>query len=184
MITLETERLKLIPLTLEQAEMFTHLDSRLEDSLGLERAERELTLQYRDAIRKYTLNWMKEDPDNYLFSTIWVIAEKQSNTICGDIGFKRKADSNGYIEIGYSTQPRFRVQGYITEAIGQMVEWAFTHPEVKAVIAETREDNIASIKALKKNGFYEFKHTKTPEPAHLASMMSDVKMLWHIRERD
>lgn len=184
MITLQTERLKLIALTYEQVEMFTHLDSRLEDALGLERSDRELTLQYRNALRKYTLNWIKDDPDNYLFATVWVIVEKASNTVAGDIGFKRKADSDGYIEIGYSTQPRFRVQGYITEAIGRMVEWAFTHPEVKAVIAETREDNIASIKALKKNGFYEFKYTKPPEPAHLASMISDVKMLWHIRERD
>ncbi len=184
MKTLETERLRLIPLTLEQVEMFTHLDSRLEDSLGISRAERELTLQYRDAIRKYTINWMKEEPENYLFATIWVIVEKASDTVAGDIGFKRKADENGYIEIGYSTQPKFRVQGYMTEAIGAMVNWAFTHPEVKAVIAETREDNIPSIKALKKNGFYEFKYSKPPEPAHLASMMSDVKMLWHIRDRD
>ena len=184
MITLETQRLKLIPLSLEQAEMFTHLDSRLEDSLGIERAERELTLQFRDAIKKYTLNWMKDDPDNYLFATIWVIVEKASNTLAGDIGFKRKADANGYIEIGYSTQPRFRVQGYMTEAIGALVNWAFTYPEVKAVIAETRADNIPSIKALKKNGFYEFKYSKPPEASGLASMISDTEMLWHIRERD
>jgi len=184
MITLQTERLKLIALTYEQVEMFTHLDSRLEDALGLERSDRELTLQYRNALRKYTLNWIKDDPENYLFATVWVIVEKASNTVAGDIGFKRKADSDGYIEIGYSTQPKYRIQGYITEAIGAMVNWAFTHPEVKGVIAETREDNIPSIKALKKNGFYEFKYSKPPEPANLESMMSDVKMLWHIRDRD
>jgi len=114
MSALETERLRLIPLSLEQAEMFTHLDSRLEDSLGLNRAERELTIHFRDAIRKYTLQWMKDDPENYLFATIWVIVEKASNTVAGDIGFKRKPDENGYVEIGYSTQPKFRVQGYMT----------------------------------------------------------------------
>lgn len=184
MTALETERLRLIPLSLEQAEMFTHLDSRLEDSLGLNRAERELTIHFRDAIRKYTLQWMKDDPENYLFATIWVIVEKASNTVAGDIGFKRKPDENGYVEIGYSTQPKFRVQGYMTEAIGAMVNWAFTFPEVTAVIAETREDNIPSIKALKKNGFYEFKYSKPPEPSNLESMMSDVKMLWHIRDRE
>ncbi len=184
MTTLETERLRLIPLTLEQAEMFTHLDSRLEDSLGIERAARELTLHYRDAIRKYTLQWMKDDPENYLFATIWVIIEKASNTVAGDIGFKRKPDVNGYVEIGYSTQPKFRVQGYMTEAIGAMVKWAFTYPEVKAVIAETRDDNIPSIKVLRNNGFVDFKYSKPPEPSHLASMMSDVKMLWHIKEKE
>ncbi len=184
MSALETERLRLIPLTLEQAEMFTHLDSRLEDSLGIVRAERELTTQFRDAIRKYTLQWMRDDPENYLFATIWVIVEKASNTVAGDIGFKRKADENGYVEIGYSTQPKFRVQGYMTEAISAMVKWAFTYPEVKAVIAETREDNISSIRVLRNNGFEDFKYSKPPEPSNLESMMSDVKMLWHIRDRD
>lgn len=184
MNALETERLRLIPLTLDQAEMFTHLDSRLEDSLGLNRAERELTTRFRDAIRKYTLQWIKDDPENYLFATIWVIVEKASNTVAGDIGFKRKPDANGYVEIGYSTQPRFRVQGYMTEAIGAMVKWAFTYPEVKAVIAETREDNIPSIKVLRNNGFEDFKYSKPPEPSNLESMMSDVKMLWHIRDRN
>jgi RimJ/RimL family protein N-acetyltransferase len=183
-IILETERLKIMPLNYEQAEMFTHLDSRLEDSLELERAERELTLHFRNAVKKYTLSWIKEDPENYLFSTIWVIVEKESNSIAGDIGFKRKADSNGYIELGYSTQPRFRVQGFMTEAIGAMVEWAFTHPEVKAVIAETHKENIPSIKALKKNGFEVFKYKK-PEGTDMSRpSVNEEDMLWHIKERD
>lgn len=183
-IILETERLKLIPLTYEQAEMFTHLDSRLEDSLGLERAERELTLHFRNAVKKYTLTWIKEDPENYLFATIWVIVEKASNSIAGDIGFKRKPDSNGYIELGYSTQPKFRVQGYMTEAIGAMVEWAFTHPEVEAIIAETNRENIPSIKALKRNGFEVFKYTKPVNSDMSRPSVNEEDMLWHIRERE
>lgn len=183
-IILETKRLKIIPLTYEQAEMFTHLDSRLEDSLELVRAERELTTNYRNSIRKYTLHWIKEDPENYLFSTIWVIVEKTSNTVAGDIGFKRKADDNGYVEIGYSTQPKYRFQRFITEAIGAMVKWAFTYPEVKAVIAETASDNTGSIKALKNNGFETFKFSKqagTAAPPH--QVKNDSIMIWHIKER-
>lgn len=181
---IETERLKIIPLSYEQAEMFTHLDSRLEDSLGLERAERELTTHYRNAIRKYTLHWIKDDPENYLFSTIWVIVEKASNTVAGDIGFKRRADVNGYVEIGYSTQPKYRFQGYITEAINAMTQWAFTHQEVNAVIAETAADNAGSIKALKNNGFELFKYSKPPEPSASPHGSNETNMLWHIKYRD
>lgn len=182
---IETVRLKIIPLTYGQAEMFTHLDSRLEDSLGLERADRELTTHFRNAIRKYTLHWIKDDPENYLFSTIWIIIEKSSNTVAGDIGFKRKADKNGYVEIGYSTQPKYRFQGYITEAIRAMVNWAFTYPEVKAVIAETASDNTGSIKALRNNGFEIFKYSKPADPVAPPQQNKDESaMIWHIKERD
>ena len=181
---LETERLKLIPLSYTQVEKFRHLDSRLEDELGLTRNERELTTHFRDALSKYVMPWIQADPDNYLFSTIWVIVEKTTNTIAGDIGFKGKADENGFIEIGYSTQPKYRIQGYMTEAIGALCAWAFTHVEVKAVIAETMDSNIASIKALRKNGFEDFKYTKpiTPETNHIID--PSVKMIWHIKERN
>lgn len=175
---LETTRLKLIPLAYEQVEKFRHLDSRLEDELGLTRNERDLTTHFRDALSKYILPWIKDDPDNYLFATVWVIVEKATNTIAGDIGFKRKADENGYIEIGYSTQPKNRVKGYMTEAIGVICNWAFTHDEVKAVIAETIEDNLPSIKVLKKNGFIEFKYTKPINPEANVAENSTVKMIW------
>jgi RimJ/RimL family protein N-acetyltransferase len=176
---LETTRLKLIPLTYEQVEKFRHLDSRLEDELCLMRNERELTIQFRDALSKYTLPWMKADPDNYLFATVWVIVEIATNTIAGDIGFKGKADDeSGYIEIGYSTQPKYRIQGYMTEAIGAICNWAFTHDEVKAVIAETLEDNIPSIKVLRKNGFTDFKYSKPLTPETNQAAASTVKMKW------
>lgn len=180
---IETKRLILIPLTYEQTEKFMHLDSRLEDELGLTRAERELTIQYRDAIRKYILPWIKNDPENYLFATIWVIVEKASNTIAGEIGFKKKADENGYLEIGYSTQPKFRIQGYMTEAIAAMVKWAFTFEEVKAVIAETTDKNIPSIKVLRKNGFIDFKYSKPPEPGIENTQHKDITMIWHILKK-
>lgn len=176
---LETSRLKLIPLTYQQVEKFRHLDSRLEDELGLTRNERELTVQYRDALAKYTLPWMKADPDNYLFATVWIIVEKSTNTVAGDIGFKRKADENGYIEIGYSTQPKYRIQGYMTEAIGALIKWAFTHEEVKAVIAETLETNIASIKVLRNNGFENFIYSKPLTPGADLSYDPKIKMIWH-----
>jgi ribosomal-protein-alanine N-acetyltransferase len=180
---LETPRLKLIPLTYEQVEKFRHLDSRLEDELGLTRNERELTTQFRDALIKYVLPWIQADPDNYLFATLWIIVEKATNTIAGDIGFKRKADENGYIEIGYSTQPKYRIQGYMTEAIGALTKWAFSYEEVKAVIAETLETNTASIKVLRNNGFEDFKYSK---PVDHGTDLSHpyIKMIWHKLTKD
>lgn len=94
---------------------------------------------------------------NYLFATIWIIIDIHQYIIVGDIGFKRKPNENGEMEIGYSTQPAYQRKGYMNEAIGEMLSWAFKDSRVKAILAETREDNIPSIKVLNKNGFIDFK---------------------------
>lgn len=101
--------------------------------------------------------WIQQDPENYLFATIWAIIDKNENVIVGDIGFKRKPNENGEMEIGYSTQPAYQRRGYMNEAIGEMLKWAFKDARVKSILAETREDNMPSIKVLKKNSFTEFK---------------------------
>lgn len=177
---LETTRLKLIPLSFEQVEKFRQLNNELEDELGLNRFDRELTERYKDALQKYTLEWIRNDPVNILFATVWIMVEKESNSIAGDIGFKRKADVNGNIEIGYSVQPKFRRKGYATEAIGELCKWAFTHSEVFAILAETLEDNEASIKALKNNGFIEVKHTREDNLISSNNTHSESNMTWHI----
>ena len=181
---LETKQLKLIPLSYEQVEMFRHLNDELEDSLGLPHSDREIPEHFRGALLRYTLPWIKEDPENYLFATVWVMIEAESNSIVGDIGFKRKADPSGYVEIGYSTQPRHRRKEFMTEAIGALTSWALTHDEVKAVIAETLEINDASIKALRTNGFTEFHYVKPVTGENRIPENPDVKMLWWKKTRE
>lgn len=175
---LETQRLKLIPLTYEQVEKLRHLDFKLEDELGLVRSNRDIPDFYKDALQRYTLKWIQADPDNYLFATVWIIIDKSENKIAGDIGFKRKPDEKGYVELGYSTQPIYRGKGYMTEAIGAMVNWAFTFDDVKAVIAETLESNEASIKVLKNNGFTAFEHSKPSSNESGNNVTEQVSMKW------
>ena len=177
---IESDIIKLLSLTPEQVEMFRHTDNRLEDSLKLKRSGRLITEQYSNALGRYTLNWMKEDPAGELFATIWIVIEKSSNSIAGELGFKRKADENGFIEIGYSIQPDYRNKGYITESIRMLSAWAFNYPEVKAIIAETLDDNIPSIKALSKNGFSRFQYSRPFEPEAAGYTHDTDKMIWHI----
>ena len=49
--------------------------------------------------------------------------------------------------------PRFRNRGYTTEAITRLVAWAFEHPDVERVFADTAGDNTASQRVLEKAGF-------------------------------
>jgi ribosomal-protein-alanine N-acetyltransferase len=56
------------------------------------------------------------------------------------------------MEIGYAIVPEYRGRGIATEAAGGLVGWAFSHPEVTAVKAETLPDGHASIRVLEKLG--------------------------------
>ena len=150
---METQRLKLIPLSYKQVEKFINLNNELEDELGLNPCGRTISNNLKHAIEKYTLKWLSGQPENHLFCTMWIAVEKTQNIIVGDLSFKGAPNSYSGIEIGYGTQPKYQNMGYMTEAVGGMLEWAGKQKNVKFVLAETRKDNPASIKILKKNGF-------------------------------
>ena len=57
--------------------------------------------------------------------------------------------------IGYAIVPSARRQGYATEAIAALTEWALAQPEVDEVRAQTLPDNEPSIRALLRAGFAE-----------------------------
>ena len=153
MDTIETRRLNLIPLTYKQVEKFIKLNNELEAELGLLESGRTITDNLKQAIEKYTLKWLSGQAENHLFCTIWVAVDKTKNIIVGDLSFKGAPNSYGGIEIGYGTQPPHQNKGYMTEAVEGMLNWARETKNVKFVLAETRQDNPASIKILKKNGF-------------------------------
>ena len=71
----------------------------------------------------------------------------------GDLCFKGKPNAAGEIEIGYGTYDEDQGKGYMTEAVGAMIQWATTQPKVKFITAETEKVNVASFKVLQKNGF-------------------------------
>ena len=72
--------------------------------------------------------------------------------LVGDGGFKGRPDGSGEVEIGYAIVPEYRERGIATEAAGALVRWAFSHPQVAAVKAETLHDGYPSIGVLKKLG--------------------------------
>lgn len=84
---------------------------------------------------------------------VWIAIQRQEHTIVGDAGFKGRPDRDGEVEIGYGTAPAYRRRGYATEAVDALVRWAFSHIEVKRVVAECAPDNAASIRVLARAGF-------------------------------
>ena len=90
-------------------------------------------------------------PDRERFG-IWLIVERETTTVVGDIGFHGPPD-DGRMEIGFSVIPDRRRRGYAAEAAGAIVEWALRQPEVREVVARSDADNEASARTLARAGF-------------------------------
>ena len=84
---------------------------------------------------------------------MWVIIERESATVVGDIGFFGPPDASGVLEVGYSVIPDRRRRGYATEAAIALVTWALDQPGIQAIDATCDADNVASILTLSRIGF-------------------------------
>jgi RimJ/RimL family protein N-acetyltransferase len=73
--------------------------------------------------------------------------------VIGNGGFRGKADATGSVEVGYSILEQFQKLGYASEAVRGLLVWAFAHPQIHSIVAETYPHLKASIRVLEKNGF-------------------------------
>ncbi len=98
------------------------------------------------------LEGCRAHPDQWDWNAMWMI-EKTDGTHIGDLCFKGLRE-NGIAEIGYGILETFQGQGYATEAVRVACRWAFLHPDVRSLEAETDAGNAASQRVLEKCGFH------------------------------
>lgn len=132
---IETERIRIYPANREQME--ASITAEKDD--GLRKAYREM------------LDGCVQHPEQWDWYAMWMI-ELHDGTHIGDLCFKG-LDENGIAEIGYGILDEFQGQSYATEAVKAALDWAFQHPNVTAIEAETEPDNTASQRVLEKCGF-------------------------------
>lgn len=94
----------------------------------------------------------KSDPENRVWYAPWSMMLKDTQEYVGDLGFKGPV-KNHAVEIGYGVLPEYEGQGYTTEAVQAMTQWAFQQKDVVFVEAETDPENKASQRVLEKCGF-------------------------------
>jgi len=150
---LETDRLILKPLTHNQLLKYTKDDHSLEKELNLLPTKKNISTSLHDALAQTILPNVSDRDKDYLYHTLWAIISKPDNRMVGDICFVGEPDAEGEIEIGYGTYEEFRGKGFMTEAVGRIVEWAKLQPKVKSIFATTEKQNVASYSILEKNHF-------------------------------
>lgn len=153
MSMIQTPRLTIRPLTLEQLQLHVADSTGLEASLGLQPGHREVTEPLLSVITHFTVPRLKDPALDPLYHTIWIAVDRDRQQIVADAKFKGEPDETGTIEIGYGTYPAFQGQGYMTEMVRGLLGWAFAQPGVLRVMADTDADNLASQRVLQKVGF-------------------------------
>lgn len=146
---LTTERLILIPMTHEQVrsvmigEEIPHQETRIEKDPHWPRKDTLDILPVADQILE-----SQEHPSGF---EIWMIVKRDSQTVIGDIGFHGPPDNKGNVEIGYGLVDTEQNQGLGSEALKALMDWALQQPEVKAISANCKIDNLPSRRILEKN---------------------------------
>ena len=83
----------------------------------------------------------------------WIVELNDgTGTMIGNLSFKG-INEEGIVEIGYGTNFGYEGQGYMTEAVSAVVQWAKKQPRVHRIEAETENDNMGSRRVLEKAGF-------------------------------
>lgn len=156
-IRLETPRLTIRPLTLDQLMKYLQADMSLEAELEVLLQERIIPEELLEPLQERIIPAVTDTTKNYLYHTLWVIISKEEQKLVGDLCFKGEPNANGEIEIGYGTFSNFKNKGYMTEAVGAIIKWAAVQPAVQSIIAETWKNNIPSMRILEKNNFQQYK---------------------------
>jgi [ribosomal protein S5]-alanine N-acetyltransferase len=76
----------------------------------------------------------------------------KEGVLVGNGGFKGRPDESGTVEIGYEIASEYWNRGFATEIAQGMIDYAFAHEEVRAVIARTLAEINASNSVLQKVG--------------------------------
>ncbi|MGB2782857.1 MAG: GNAT family N-acetyltransferase [Atribacterota bacterium] len=159
MFILETEKLKLIPLDANNLRYSIEDRQKMEWNLGVKITDTELEKPLSEAMRT-SLEMVLENKKDYLWFTSWEIVLKKENRIIGGLCFKGCPDEKGKVEIGYGMQDEYKCKGYMTEAVKELINWAFRFNHVTEVIAETEKDNLPSHRVLEKIGMEKYKENE------------------------
>ncbi|MEV7975950.1 GNAT family N-acetyltransferase [Streptomyces sp. NPDC086519] len=84
---------------------------------------------------------------------VFALVRREDGRAVGGIGFHSAPDEEGRVEIGYDLTEAARGDGYATEAVRALADWAFAREDVRSLFATTEAANTASQAVLLRAGF-------------------------------
>lgn len=150
---IQTERLILIPLSVQQLDLWVNNLSRLEQELRCTYDAATLEGDFGETV-KAQLKIVQNDVCNYLFHSFWFIQRKEDRIIIGSAHFKGVPNENGEVAIACELGEKYFNQEYMEETIEALCHWAKKQPRVRSIIAETKGNNLNTQIILSQCGFY------------------------------
>jgi drug/metabolite transporter (DMT)-like permease/RimJ/RimL family protein N-acetyltransferase len=101
---------------------------------------------------RYRVDQIHRDP----ISQHWVaraVVDDETGAVVGHAGFHGPPDAAGMVEVGYSTDPEHRREGYARAMVRELLHWAAGEPHVSIVRATISPDNAASLATIAGFGF-------------------------------
>lgn len=152
---LETERLFLKIIEMEDADFILKQFSNDDINRYLFDAEPLTTIEEaKDLIRFY----IAEEPRN---RNRWILIEKETGERMGTCGFHRWNRKHGTCEMGYDLFPLHRKNGYMHEALKEILHFAANKMHIQRIETHIAEGNTDSIKTSVKLGFIDTKQVYT-----------------------
>lgn len=151
MPTVATNRLRLVPVTLEAIEAVLDHDK--------PRAEAVVGARFPDAWPNddlvalgfpFSREALRASPETRLWGDSLVLLKNEPRVVGSVVFHGHPAD--GVAEVAYSIEESSRCQGYAVEAVSACVEWALTHPSIRAVQATTFPWHVASLGVIRRLG--------------------------------
>ncbi|WP_225097951.1 GNAT family N-acetyltransferase [Streptomyces sp. CoH27] len=84
---------------------------------------------------------------------VFALVRHEDGRAIGGIGFHGAPNEEGWVEVGYDLAEGARGQGYATEALRTLADWALARDDVRMVIATVEHANVPSQRVASRAGF-------------------------------
>lgn len=151
---IQTERLELVPVTVELTQAALEGDPALATSLQAAVPASWPPIYLDSPALEFIRDRLTEAPDQAEWWLYFALIPDGpgGRTLIGCAGYKGPP-ADGTVEVGYGIVEEYQRRGYASEAVRALVARAFASPGVRRVIAETYPALIPSIGVLRKCGF-------------------------------
>lgn len=148
----ETERLRLVPLTREALDgMLAGDGAAVAELLGVDPPPDWLTGEWY--VFRLRRDQLEQDPSELPWLLRGIVSRDDPPRVIGQIGFHQPPDGDGVVEVGYMVLPEYRRRGYAEEATRGLIAWAAGMPGVRGIRASVSPDNEPSLRLVDKLGF-------------------------------
>jgi RimJ/RimL family protein N-acetyltransferase len=151
---IRTPRLNLVPATEPILKADLAGPGELGEALGAVVPDSWPPQDYDDAAARWSLEKLRDNPGTEAHWTYYFVRRSPSGppVLIGVGGYKGPPEG-GRVELGYSVVADYLRQGFATEAVEGMLEFAFDSTDVNEVVAHTLPHLTPSIGVLAKTGF-------------------------------